>query len=363
MVILPAMRLASFILPLFFTVVVHAQYIQTDLSKQWLVSDGSRFIPAQDYNENFQAIHFFIQPTEATGANLKIVYPEALGVFVNNKLIFSGKNEIQTTIDSLRKVVNSNHLQLSVYHNNLQINKLSTFLYTPHLITDSKTEKIIQPLVPTDFVILSAALIIVLLLTIILLNPKLASDYFSVTKLISLHEREESQVYNRIAGSTNFLFFGFSAFTVALVLTLTKPFGNAEIFETLNIKQYTWMCGVTTGLLLLIVLIKMVSTYFWAWLFNTREVAGLQFFNWIRAMFLLSGLSLLIISISLVVQFQQPVWLSFWRNLLLFGLIFWNIPVAFKVTNKVQLGLFHLFSYLCVTEIIPSIIIFKILYY
>jgi Domain of unknown function (DUF4271) len=363
MVILPTMRLASFILFLFFAINAHAQYIKTDLSKQWLVSDGSQFIPVQDYDRKFQTIHFSIQPTEATGATIKIVYPEELAVFVNNKLIFSGKNEILTTTDSLRKLVNSQHIQLSVYHNNLQIDKLKTFLYSPHLITDSKTEKIIQPLVPTDFVILSAALIIVLLLTIILLNPKLASDYFSVSKLVSLREREESQVYNRIAGSTNFLFFGFSALTIALVLTLSKPFGSSVIFESANVKQYSWIWGGITGLLLVIVLIKMVATYFWAWLFNTREVAGLQFFNWIRAMFLLSGLSLLIITISLVVQFQEPMWISFWRNLLLFGLIVWNIPVAFKVTNKVQLGLFHLFSYLCVTEIIPSIIIFKILYY
>jgi hypothetical protein len=363
MVILQAMRLASFILLLFFTIDVHAQYIKKDISKQWLVFDGSRFIPAQDYNKNFQTIHFSIQPTEATGATLKIIYPEELAVYVNNKLIFSGSNEIQTTIDSLRIVANSKYLQFSIYHENLQINKLTTFLYSPQLITDSKTEKIIQPLVPADFIILSAALIIVLLLTIILLNPKLASDYFSVTKLVSLREREESQVYNRIAGSTNFLFFGFSALTIALVLTLSKPFGNSEIFESTNFKQYTWMWGGTTGLLLVIVLIKMVATYFWSWLFNTREVAGLQFFNWIRTMFLLSGLSLLIISVSLVMQFQEPLWISFWRNLLLFGLIIWNIPVAFKVTNKVQLGLFHLFSYLCVTEIIPSIIIFKILYY
>jgi hypothetical protein len=58
-----------------------------------------------------------------------------------------------------------------------------------------------------------------------------------------------------------------------------------------------------------------------------------------------------------------PGWINFWLSLLLIGILLWNFPIAFKVANKVHLGLFHLFSYLWVTEIIPSIIIFKILYY
>ncbi|MFN7488689.1 MAG: DUF4271 domain-containing protein [Chryseotalea sp.] len=363
MVILPSMRLLSFFLLLFSVLNLRAQHQETDLSKRWFVFDHNRFVPVNKTDKKFQAIHFTIQATEGTGGILKISYTEPITILVNNTLLYGSKKRINTSIDSLRTLLGTSALQISVYHKNLKVAKLSSVLLTPNLIADGKTQRIKSTSVSKDFVIVSVLLITVLLLAIIILNSKLASDYFSVTKLISVREREESQVYNRIAGSSNFLFFGFSALTIALVLTLSKPFVADKITDSISFNGYILYWVNTTALLLSIVFAKMILTYFWAWLFDVKEVAGLQFFNWIRALFLLSGLCLLCVSVSMVVYTPLPGWINFWLSLLLIGILLWNFPIAFKVANKVHLGLFHLFSYLWVTEIIPSIIIFKILYY
>ncbi|MCZ8354153.1 MAG: DUF4271 domain-containing protein [Cyclobacteriaceae bacterium] len=356
------MRLSlTFLFFLAFTIVV-AQPEEEDLSKRWKVFEGGKYQDFKGEIHQPQFVSFQLRATEATGAKLKIRYRQPLSIFINQQLIINNEKEIELSIDSIRNVLSATTLQITIFHPQLKIEKLATSLVRNNQIEDTKLVKKSSPVVPIDFVVISALVISLLLLTIILLNPKLASDYFSVVKLFSFREREEGQVYNRITGSTNFLFFGFSALTLSLVLTLSQPFVETLPKTEKTLIDFFLQWFSYTGLLLLIIALRMINTYFQAWLYNAREVAGLQFFNWVRAVFLLSGFCLFIMVISHITALTHPNWLSILMRVVLFGTLIWNVIAIFKVANKVQLGLFHLFSYLCVTEIVPSLIIFKLLY-
>jgi hypothetical protein len=43
-------------------------------------------------------------------------------------------------------------------------------------------------------------------------------------------------------------------------------------------------------------------------------------------------------------------------------LVTWVILFFLKLTNRMHYGPFHLFSYICATEIIPVVLLIKVLY-
>ena len=118
---------------------------------------------------------------------------------------------------------------------------------------------------------------------------------------------------------------------------------------------------VTTGTVIALLFTKMLVVYIIASLFGVRDTAGFHFFNFIRLLLVILGILTLVLATYYVLHGQQKGFYSFLYELLNWILGGWVILLFIKLANRVQYSVFHLFSYICATEIIPFLLIVKVL--
>lgn len=343
--------------------IAQAPHRTQDLEREWLIYEEGRYGAYQEQS-TAQAIHIPFSKNKGAGDYLVVHAANPVSIFINHTLLASGKKSDTLYIDSIRLQQNVLAFTLTIYSPKLSRETLSTYLITPSLIQALEVSAPQPPTFFRDFILVASFSVLMILLVIIRLNPKLASDYFSVTKIFSLRESEDSIVYTRITSSGNFLFFGFSSLTLGFFLVLLfvklpqKEWIQVDSFQEAILYWLLFSAAITV-----LFFTKMLIIYLFATLFGLRDVAGMQFFNWVRVLFLWVGFSLSLIIVSILTWNESPGWFQFFYLALGWLLILWIVLAFFKIASKARIGLFHLFSYLCATEIIPSLIVLKILYY
>ena len=345
------------------TSLAHAQPRSYDLKKDWLIFNNEAYTTYQA-QDNVDAVHILFDEKKGVGDYLVVKASRPVAIFLNNELISSTQQTDTLSIDSLRSKQNLSRFTLTFYASSIKQADLSTQLITPSLI------EAVEPLVPQpatffrDFSFIATLLILAILLMIIRLNPKLASDYFSVTKIFSLRESEDSTVYTRITSSGNFLFYGFSSLTLGFFLVLLfAKLPQKEWLTIHSFQQAMWYWLLFSVAITTLLFGKMLIIYLFATLFNLRDVAGMQFFNWVRVLFLSVGVSTTLLMVVIIRWNESTTMFQFFYQAIGWLLMAWILLAFFKIAAKARIGLFHLFSYLCATEIIPSLIVLKILYY
>lgn len=353
-----------FLFPLVLTI-GHAQHTEDkqDLRTDWLVHSPNGYTSFSP-DLPTSVIHFPIKIRQGTGALLEIKSSTISSVFINNQLLLSGKTSYSLAVDSLRGVFKTSHFIVSVYISEGNFNKLRTYLVYPEVGTKLNSLEPAPATFFNDFIVIASILILLLLVFIVRLNSKLASDYFSVTKIFSLHESEDSIVYTRITSSGNFLFYGFSSLTIGFFLFILDFYLlQRHWFQVTSFQEAMLYWMIVSLVVVLIFVSKMVLILLFATLFNLREVAGMQFFNWVRLLFLSVGILLALAVLTIIVRKESISFFGFLDVSLGWIIGLWLILAFFKIAVKSKIGLFHLFSYLCATEIIPSLIVLKILFY
>lgn len=358
-------QLLSFLLFLqHFTLFAQNEEVSRDLQQDWFIYSDEAYVKFSDALVA-KSIHFQVKASDGHGDYLKLKATHPFSVFIDQHLMYTDQKNLLISIDSLRQNLSKTSFTVSVYSKSKieRSSLLSQFVRIPLVASRPYYEKRPSAFL-ANFVLIGAGIILMLLILIIKLNPKLASDYFSVSKIFSLRESEDNIVYTRITSSGNFLFYGFSSLTIAFFLLLLfvllpdklliKPSSLAELMRD-------WL--FLSLLVILVFSVKMVVIYLFATLFQLRDVAGMQFFNWTRLFFLFVGFSVSLLVISILTRSAGTGWINFFYWSAGIILILWIILAFFKIAAKARISPFHLFSYLCATEIIPSLIILKILYY
>ncbi|MEQ8424194.1 MAG: DUF4271 domain-containing protein, partial [Cyclobacteriaceae bacterium] len=96
-------------------------------------------------------------------------------------------------------------------------------------------------------------------------------------------------------------------------------------------------------------------------LFNFKEAIAPQFFNCIRLFFFIFTVSAIICVCYFVFKIQSPGAYSFLLGGIIFLLGVWIIVIGLKLLRRSPFRFFHLFSYLCASELIPIVILVKVL--
>lgn len=334
-----------------------------DLQQDWLIFTGTHY-EAYSNQAKVSTIHIRISANDGVGDYFRVKSTKSFSIFLNQQLLKTNSTHTELSIDSLRKTKEVSELFLTIFANTISPSTLVTQRVHYPLISVFEVQHKRPTTFFRDFVLVASFIVLVLLMVIIRLNPKLASDYFSVTKIFSLRESEDSIVYTRITSSGNFLFYGFSSLTIGFFLIMLFTYlPQKRLLPWSSFYELFSYWLVLSGVITLVFLVKMLIIYSVATLFKLREVAGMQFFNWVRVLFLMVGFSVLLVVISILTRNEAEGWFYFFYRATGWLLILWIGLAFFKIAAKARIGLFHLFSYLCATEIIPSLIVLKILYY
>jgi hypothetical protein len=329
-----------------------------DLKPLWKIFTANKL---NDFNaQSTKSIHLSLDLTEDNPRFLRIESSKCFYLFINS-IFITKSHKLHLSADSLKRRY-STIIFISIYQPygivNLETSWVSTvqddLLFNPKRPTDSFS----------NFILVASLVLIIFFTVLFRTNPQLTLDYFDFTKLFLFRDREESQITLRITSSVNLLFYLFCSLLTSLAVMTTSHF-SAEGLSILtrspsfstnhSIVQWLFIAFTILGLLMA----KLAFGAILALLYNWKDVAGFQFFNFVRVLIF----SLALIGLAGIFCFSLNINANYF-NLLKAGCFLLALGVGllfFKLRTRTSFRSFHLFSYLCATEIFPLMILIKVL--
>jgi hypothetical protein len=340
--------------------------LKKNVQDSWLIYTGREYT-AFDESENPRTVYFQITPRAFRGDYLQIASAGDFSVFVNRQLFLEARDSTRIAIDSIPREYAS---EMSLISINLreQVTKenLITVIYSE--IKNSGNEEGIflqrKASYLKDFVITAVLFLFAFFILMIQLNPRLSLDYFSVAKIFSLRESEDDQYYLRIT-SANILFYAFTSLILALFILVANDFSFPTGLITLSTDSFGMVLLAWLKLSLIIfsfLFLKIILVFIISSLFDCRDSAGYHFFNFIRLLLIMTTLLTLILIGYYILNGTESIFYAFLFNSHSWILGLWIIILFFKLSSRVRFSPIHLFSYICATEILPFLIVIKILY-
>jgi hypothetical protein len=337
--------------------------ILEDLHNAWKSYHNNEMKPFSD-KPNGETIYFSVDASRHPGQKLMVRSSREFFLFVNGELLMQKEGTLLLPLDSLAKIYLS-QLVFSVYQKDLIEKDLQTYIIGTGAAGEVDIKK--PDTFFRDFVIVAGLIVIVFFVAMMRAHPKLAADYFSVTRILSMRETEDNQLNARFALSSNVLFYFFSSLLLSLCLIVlfhNLPHGHTLPFRFQAFSfwgaVFQWMR--MTLIIMIVFFCKILLVYALSTLFGLRGIAGIHFFNWVRLLlFIGGGLSLLLFIYYISRGYNATVYVGI-LTVIVVALAGWNVIAFLKLNNKNEHTMFHLFSYICATEIIPLLITIKVLF-
>ena len=337
-----------------------------DLRQDWLLFEAGEYA-AHDLDEIRNTIYFKLEPAKYLGGQLQIESARPYFLFVNGKLSGEYTGLTSFSIDSLSNRYSSNQLMACVYQESINPRELKTSVTKATHQANTLTPAFRPSSHFKDFVIASGLTIIIFFLVVSQINPKLASDYFSIIKIFSPREADDAQSNARLTSSNNFQFYvGCSlllAFYLLIILYhLPDAYALPLRFQASGFWSIVWQWIRLAFLILGLLMLKIVIVFMLTRLFNMRGLARVHFFNWVRLMLIVIGGATIIVFSYYVMRGQNESIFVAFLSLIVATLIAWIFIIFMKLNGKTEHSMFHLFSYICATELIPLLITIKVLF-
>ncbi len=331
-------------------------HVTEDLQLHWKILQDGKLVNFD--GRQSKTVHLPLKLKENNADFLRIHSQGDFYLFINSDLITKSRH-LMLNVDSLKKKYGEVFF-VSIYQNS-GVRQLTTQFVKYELISQYN-----NPRRPdrsfSNFILLATILLIILFTALLYTNPQLTWDYLNITKLFSIKRREDSQLVLRVTSSVNLLFYFFCSLLTSLALITAAHF--SEPMSYLIQSNYQSVIGYAGHWFLISLLIagllmlKLGLALLISLLFGWRNTAGFQFFNFTRvlvtSLFLIGGVSILCFSTGINVNYYFLV--KCFCLMLSIGAIL----MFFKLLNRESTRVFHLFSYLCATEIFPLVILIKV---
>ncbi|NOS92633.1 MAG: DUF4271 domain-containing protein [Cyclobacteriaceae bacterium] len=334
-----------------------------DLQPQWMVYQDDKYQPY--HNQLVNSIYFWIQPTNHQQSVLQIRSRHLFSLYINHQLVLQKKGDVQIPVDSLIRVFKT-PLLASVY-SEAGLHHLQTF------ITNQLPERDLELLKRKDsyfldFCIIATIILVACFAIFLRTNPALTLDYLSVNKLFSFQDKDESKFTLRIASSVNLLIYLFGSFFLALTLLIAfrlagNQFWLSQRFQVHSTSQALGQWFWLSSIIFLLFILKLLWLAILTTLFGFRDTVNFQFFNFIRMVLLaVSAIAFLCITFYMF-KVQQSNYFEMLIYMLSGIFVAGTLITYFKLLSRMPFHFFHLFSYLCASEIIPLLVLMKVFFY
>lgn len=336
-----------------------------NLRNKWHYFQSGTYYPLN--NEKLKVIYFTVDANKYKGDYLVIKDANPYFVFINNQLVKEIKEgECRLSLDSIQAIYSSD-LAFSVYQKR-GINKLATTVEAPVMVSHLFDKGLREGSYFLNFSVLACLILFAFFTALLRANPKLTLDYLNVIKIFSIQEREDDLLNSRVTSSVNLLFYLFGSLFASFTLLVLFHYGEsliaiASYFKIQSLSE-GFLQWVRLSIWIAVVLIcKLVLIYFVSFVFHLRDTPSIHFFNYMRLLLFTFVLIALASGLYFMFHGQSP---SFYLRFLWIGIIIFmvgDLMIYFKLLVKTSFQRFHLFSYLCITEIIPLVILIRILLY
>lgn len=343
--------------------------IKKDLRSEWMTFEEGSYKPLGDIPFiDRNTLYFELVPNKYPGAYLRLKSDKPYFVFVNGKVSGEFRGDVVLSIDSLARKVYSQGYWIAIHQKNINERDLTTEIISKQRPSVVATDTQIKPHSDfRDFVVISGLIIILLFLLALRLNPKLAADYFSASRIFSAREAEDSQSSARLTSSSNVQFYILCSLLIGFYLliilrNLPPQYALPIRFHASGFWMMWWQWLKLSTIIFYVFLLKIVIIFSLTRLFGMRGMARFHFFNWIRLLLVVFGTATIILFMYFISRGDSSDFFVILLFLVIAALIAWIVVAFFKLSGRSEHSMFHLFSYICATEIIPLLITVKVLF-
>lgn len=340
-----------------------------DLREKWLVYDHeqNRYVPyilVRDFRPKSISI---IINSDLAEDYLVIAIPKHTSVYFNDKM--EGRFERDTVlvykVHDLPKQ-NQEKTLLTIFNPSLKPEKLLTYL----AVTSIGYEGVNPILTRTksyfnEFFI--TAVVIIMGFWVLLYNndPKNASAFVSYSKTLSFRGLGDNLFRTKIYATTNikvYIFYGmiFSLLGISVDFMANSQLGFYLDFENILMPFAIWILlilAVLTGLIL-----KQWLISYFTDLFKIKDFLKIHFFSIVRVS--LAGVVLILlifVFIKFVLKWHTFDNFQIFIPLIVMMFVLRTLIIFSRLMIFSKHRILHLFSYLCATEIIPLVVIVRII--
>lgn len=340
--------------------------VKDDLSRRWQMAEADVY-QKFDAAQNPTTVYFSFNPTRYSKDHLVLKASHPFSVLMNNMLLADGVRELIMSIDSLYTQYPTDNFFIAIHSDQpIAAIHLSTQIQTTVLLGAGTPEENYLKASNTfrDFSITAILILIIFFVSIIRLNPGLASDFFSMRKVFSLRENEMDHHYYRVTSGT-ILFYVFTSLLSGVYVLIVAKFITVNGVTTgINGASYWMIVFLWLKLsvyILFFLLMKITLIYVISTLFGIRAIAGYHFFNFVRLLLISIGILTVVLVLYYIPHGQQTGFYNFLHTIIPWILGAWIFLGFFKLASRIHHSAFHLFSYICITELIPFLLILKVL--
>ncbi|MFC6996320.1 DUF4271 domain-containing protein [Rufibacter roseus] len=345
------------------------------LSTDWLVYQSSKnqlvpYLP--DFHDEYQALYQWVTYDRFTNPKIELAARQNLCLYLDNKLVFVADSTARYTIDLSRFLQPDKKYLLTVWHPQLQPNYLSFKSATEHVEVINAAQKTLLQVKPRQTDSPRSALVLFMLVVGLMygsLRLTFPSDFASIFRLnnfTKLSTLEEGLLAKPIGNWSSILFV--LAFALSFALLIVAVHTNLEELTLLNQLFAATQADLISKILLysliifLFVVLKFLLLRLMGFIFGVEEVVLTQYREFLRTLLAMGGLLPMVMLLYLAFEQSTPEMIYWVANVAITGLLIFTVIRTFiTVSNKYSLQNLHLFSYLCATEVIPLMILLKLI--
>lgn len=335
-----------------------------DLNKNlyFLDDKAETYLPILDAKGFDQkAVHFELINEGGQQARLGITTGFSATLFISDKLIgIIDDGPESWSVDSLHSIY-GDRIHFTIYSENLELQHLDIRLFSikDAEITKSPDGAVVLPhtRAQSNFKnFLSIALVTLAAILAALGNfyPKELMGFFRLSRAVALREVDEPLLNSRPLNKSNIQFYVFFSLLIGLLLVVIAVKAGLVITlrQSTGAWLYLWLQISMVVFAWLIFKFFMVANF--TSLFNIRGFAHPHYFNYIRlgGIAAVAALGVAVIALYgwgvLDEMFYKKLFYLFLTALSIRSLI-----ILLKLMNLGSHTFFHLFSYICATELIP----------
>jgi hypothetical protein len=349
--------------------------VVSDLTGDWLIynPDYESFFPyLSDQNKGMHSISLLIDLEKYKSYNLNFSASPGLSLFIDQKLFYNNNSEEsrlgKISIDKLLKLSDSEK-QLITFYNSSGNLPLNCFYIGHSPLQVISFDPATKPLsaIPRKIVsgqnIFIITFLIIFIIVAIIRNryPKKFSEFTNFGNIIP---SADNDVLWDLSSTPVLLFVLINSLCSALILFLIYDQFHLDTLNFLNIfyEKPVWGILIASGGFFMVYIMKFIYLQILAWIFNVSELVKIQFFELMKVSL---KVNMFLAVLTMVFYCSQYFYLQmdfdYFFYFTIVSLIIVLLRVGYLSFKLSGFRNIYLFSYLCTTEILPLVIIVKMI--
>ncbi|QHL87882.1 DUF4271 domain-containing protein [Nibribacter ruber] len=345
------------------------------LSSDWLIyhPQKNQLVPyLADFHEEHQALHQWVKLDAFTNPVVEFAARKQLCVFLDNKLIFVADSTARYTLNLSKWMKPGQKYLFSLWHPEQQPNYLSFRVPEVQTVQSNAAAPTTVQVKQRPSSSVRSVLILFMVVVGLLygsLRMTFPTDFTSIFKFSNftkVNTLEEGLLAKPIGNWSSILFV--VAFSLSFSLLIVAIHRDIEELALLNQLFTATQADLLSKIILyaLLVFSFVVSKYLFlqlmGFIFGVTEVVLTQYREFLRTLLALGVFLPLILLLHLGLSKSAPLVIYWIANLSVAVLLIFTVIRTFlTISKKYSLQNLHLFSYICATEVIPLMILLKLI--